>query len=609
MVIRPISLRFLAAAALLLLPKWAPANTAGTVRPMSALRSLIGRAITAHARQVVIPPGTYRGGPAAGSPVILPLQNVENLQIIALGVKMVCTMRTRAIFFSNCKNVELDGLTIDYDPLTFTQGKVTGIAPDNSSIDVTLDAGYPRLPFERLSLIDSHTRFILPGLPFFWGAKSAMVQPNVVRVTYANVGKSARLGTLATLSDGNEATGICHGVTVEHCRGGMVLSGLTLYCAPGMGIVEANGSGGTKIRNVRIIPGPPPPGGTQPRLLTTSWDGILGVTLGHGDDVENCTIQDCGDDSWSDQSSPLLVVKAGEHQLVLAGDVGLARGDHLRQSLTDKPLTIVGVQKIPIAQAHLDSVTMGRLDKPAQYSLWEIGHDTVQIVTTDRATALDIGSSVYAPEHQGNGFIFRHNKVHSRGRILIKAGDGLIDGNSIVGGHNIVVSPEVPQGGAFGIENLTFTNNRIVLADYTEEMPWSTQAGALCVACADPYSNKRAMAQAGSYKNIVVKDNIFENVSAANIWLAGVSGATIEDNRFVRPHTQPLSSSGTSYRVDNAAVILLRNCDRVTLSGNSVTQPGPYEKTLLSLDASDTRVTTVNGGVPRMIKGALRQSR
>ena len=36
---------------------------------------------------------------------------------------MMCTVRARAIDISQCVNVSIYGLIVDYDPLTFTQGK------------------------------------------------------------------------------------------------------------------------------------------------------------------------------------------------------------------------------------------------------------------------------------------------------------------------------------------------------------------------------------------------------------------------------------------------------------------------------------------------------
>ena len=87
-------------------------------------RPLLDNAVRKHLHQVVIPPGTYRLPPG------IDIKDAKNLKIIADGVTLVCTRLSRALSFDNCANVTLRGMAVDYDPLPFTQGKVTAIAPD-----------------------------------------------------------------------------------------------------------------------------------------------------------------------------------------------------------------------------------------------------------------------------------------------------------------------------------------------------------------------------------------------------------------------------------------------------------------------------------------------
>jgi hypothetical protein len=100
-------------------------------RTMEALRAVIAEGIASKSPRIVIPPGRYKGGPAisghtrlAPGNVHLLINNLTNTEIIADGVTMLCTDFTRAITFSNCKNVEVRGLVVDYDPLPFTQGDI-----------------------------------------------------------------------------------------------------------------------------------------------------------------------------------------------------------------------------------------------------------------------------------------------------------------------------------------------------------------------------------------------------------------------------------------------------------------------------------------------------
>ena len=428
-------------------------------------------------------------------------------------------------------------------------------------------------------------------MPFLWGTKAAMVQPDVVRVTLKGIGDAAPAGSLASLNEGNEAGGVCHGVTLEHCGGGMVLRDLTIYCAPGMGIVEHAGAGGTHIVGLQIVPGPPPPGATAPRLLTTSWDGVLHTEVRHGPTVENCTIVKCGDDSWSVQSDPLLALASDADRVVLAGSIDLQVGDHLRTSLDAPPWTVHAARRVSLAQSNLDLATMDRLKNAPPYTLWAVNHDTVQIVTLEPGTiALTAGTSVFSPENQGNGFVFRGNHTYSSGRVLIKAGDGLVEGNTLREAHNLVVIPEVPKGGAYGIAHLIFRGNHLIGADCFNAMPWSVQAGALCIAGLPD-------ASPGAIRDVRVENNVFENIDAANVWMTGVQNLTLTGNRFLRPDTvAPLSASGADFGVHPSSVVQLRHCDGVRLAENTLVAPGLLEKLALDTDATVTALTGSEGG-------------
>ena len=117
--------------------------------PMSELRQIVAKAVAEKAQRLVIPPGVYRGEPEKGEKTHLTIKNASDLEIVADGVTMLCTRMTRAVEMYGCKNVTLRGLTIDYDPLPFTQGDVVKVAADEGWLDIKIHAGYPIEPYSR----------------------------------------------------------------------------------------------------------------------------------------------------------------------------------------------------------------------------------------------------------------------------------------------------------------------------------------------------------------------------------------------------------------------------------------------------------------------------
>ncbi len=563
-------------------------------RSLVELRRIVADALATGKPRVVIPPGIYRGTPADGEKVHWALQRTHDLDIVAVGVTMVCLNRTRAIDFVGCRNVTLQSLTIDYEPLTFTQGRVVATAPDDAWIDLKLDPGYPRQPWSRIDVVDPTTYFRKKGMPFLWGTTAEMVESDVVRVKLKGIGKAARAGDLASLSAGNEEGGICHGVTLSDCSGEMVLRDLTIHCAPGMGIVESGGAGGTVLEGIRIVPGPPPAGALARRLLTTSWDGILHANVGRGPRVERCTIENCGDDSWSIQNQDILVVRRAGKELILAprGDTQLAPGDCLRRNLEAPQYTIATVRAVEPAKLALDPDVAKQLQEAKPWTLWKVSGRFFR-ATVIGEPDLQSGDSVFCPQRQGNGFVFRNNRIHSPGRILIKAGEGLVEGNTLDMPHGLVICPEVPDGAAAGIRNLVIRGNTITESGYFCESWDSDQAGAISIVASAVENKKKTFRPPGAFAELTIEANRFQGVCGLNLLLGSVRGVRVRNNCFIRTHQSEPGSTGGAYGIEQRAIVAVRHCADVSFEDNVFEDIGRFANESFQIDAESADVRGV----------------
>ena len=94
---------------------------------------------------------------------------------------------------------------------------------------------------------------------------------------------------------------------------------------------------------------------SEARLLTTSWDGILHDGVHHGPTVEHCTIEECGDDSWSVQSSDYLVLKRDGAACVIASltyNLPLQVGERLQTGLDAPSFKVVTLKPDYVHKAH-----------------------------------------------------------------------------------------------------------------------------------------------------------------------------------------------------------------------------------------------------------------
>lgn len=553
--------------------------TSGTGAEPADFRPIVAEAIKRGDAKIVIPPGSYRLAPVGGDKVVWTLHGAKNVEIVADGVSLVSTKLTRAVAIDSCTKVTIQGLTVDYDPLPFTQGTVTDVAEDKSWIDVKLHEGYPRKSYARIDVIDPSTRYRKRGMAFLWGTKAEMKGDDVVRVSLKDIGAAAVKGDLASLSTGAEQGGIPHAISLERCDS-VTLRNVTVHSAPGMGILEADGEGRSEYLGCKVTPGPRPSGASEERLLSSSWDAIQTKTVRVGPRVEGCEIKEAGDDSWSVQSSDFLVLKKTGTTLVIASrdeyTVGVGVGDRLKAGIGSPEAKIIARKDLSREQAGLAPEVMEKLKDAPGWSEWKVSPKCIEVVLD---TELDLapGTSLYSPDRMGNGFAFLNNRIHSPGRVLIKAA-GTIEGNLLDTPHALTVCPEIPASAAAGIDGLIIRKNIIRRAGWFCPAPWSSQAGALSITAGAKPPDLRP---AGVFAKLLIEDNTFEDCEGPNLVISSVRGGVVKGNKYVRPLGSKPPDNGGSFGIPADAVMWISESEAVVLEINQVIAPGPFAKETL----------------------------
>lgn len=572
------------------------APRSGRVGDLEVVRRLLHEAVASGAETVVIPPGTYRGTPQAGSTTHVVLRGARDLLVVADGVTILCERLTRALELANCENVTVRGLTVDYDPLPFTQGTVAAVAPDKSWIDVKLHDGYPRRPYDRIDVVDPPTRTRKRRMPFLWGTKAQMLDADVVRVSLPAIGEAVAIGDLVSLSTGAGPGGIPHAVVIADSSG-TSLESVTVHSAPGFGILDSGGEGGTRLTGCRVVPGPKPHGAEEARLLSSSWDAIQHKISRRGPQVEQCEIRDAGDDSWSVQASDYIVLKRVGNQIVLAPrdaySNNLQVGDRLRTPGSATDAVIQSRKELSLAEADLDPAISAQLARAEPWTFWKLGSRGL-LLTVDDASAFPPGTSVLSPDRQCNGFVFRSNRVHSPGRILIKSGDGVVEGNVLKDGHGIVVCPEVPGAAAAEIRNLVIRDNVLSGHRYFCPAPWGPQAGAIAIVAE---ASNTALRPPGVFRNIVIQNNRLSDINGLSIAVSSAQGVVIAGNQIAESHRGNPDITGDQYGIDQTAAIWIANSDDVTITDNVIEKAGPFLRRPLVVAGGTTNIKGAESGV------------
>ena len=410
-------------------------------------------------KRLVVPPGRYRVAPKQS--VHLRFKDLTNIVIVATGVEMICTETARAINFENCRNVRFKGMTIDYDPLPFTEGRITALAPDKSWVEFNIIDGYPDTKLEqRIEIYDPATgelRREMTGWEEGFEPRGThryrISKPKGYR--YQDKWDTEQVGDILVTNQRSAAGTGDHAIVATRCTG-LRLEDMTLYAAPCFGFLEHLCDGTTYYR-CKIDRRPLAQDLVKrgfPRLRSLNADAFHSIEAVKGPAIIECTAKFQGDDCVNIHGTYHLVIASHENQLRVLVPT--------ERRLTIEPAD--AVEFLPYeGKRPADAVALkAELDAPLTEPEWafveklqmdasihqRLLSTQAQVfkLTLDRAVPLPMGSGICSGKRVGNGCVvkgcdFGYNR--SRG-IIIKASQAKVLGNTIT--HSwmtaVLVAPE-----------------------------------------------------------------------------------------------------------------------------------------------------------------------
>jgi hypothetical protein len=304
---------------------------------------------------------TYRLAPHADSIAALSIVRGQGVRLDGRGSTLRVHPSSRALAVFESESIGISNLTIDYDPLPYTQGRIGSV--DGSSVRFRVDEGYPApveggvetYPDHKSSdcvFIDGPTRRFnhewrrvrrmerLPGGE--WratfherpsGRSLEATRPGdfiAVKIPYPGLPmpRSAD-GRFITTGSGNIQIAFCSGV---------VVSNVTSYAAPGM-TLAAHGSEAVEVTALRIVRKP----GTD-RLVAGCSDGAHMKSLTVMPRFRDCVFEALMDDSINIKVSAQKVVKTEgarilmRHADIFWNDIVVRPGDTLEFVQADETL-------------------------------------------------------------------------------------------------------------------------------------------------------------------------------------------------------------------------------------------------------------------------------
>jgi hypothetical protein len=516
-------------------------------------------------KKVVVPPGRYRVAPKGK--VHLRFSKLTAVEVVMRGVEMVCTQTTQAVEISDCTNFKISGLTIDYDPLPFTQARITALGPEKEWLEFEIIEGYPEDQLQmRIEIFDAKTGELKVGTRYDWqpfekigNRKYRVRRGEGYKFNQAAV--SEEVGDLLVTNNS-----FAPGGEIPHTFGssrntGTVLEDVTVYGSNCMSFLEYNCDITTYLRcrlDRRSLEDDPVKRGWM-RLRSGNADAFHSIAAKRGPQIISSLASYMGDDGVNIRGSYLMVASAEGNtiRLLAKNKPDFRKGDPLELMTYDGVRLPDGVlvgEPEPDGKSTPEIAGFFRkqhMNESIQASLSDPGHPVWKI-TVRKPVSLPIGSVVCAKNRIGSGFVVKNSTFgpnRSRG-ILIKGSNGAISGNTCRGnwGSGILIAPEWwwLEGGSS--DDLVISGNKISGCRDTS-INIVAEAG----------SGKTA--PAGAHNRIAVLDNTIQTAVLPALRVTSVKDGTIRGNTI----TAVIAGEATAFGGN----------ENVDIRDNTITQPKP----------------------------------
>lgn len=581
-----------------------PVVGSGVLRDPCSLLDLVSKAKKEDGR-LVIPPGVYRLCDTNEREVVL--QGMRRTKIIAHGVTIVFKTG-QSLLLDECEDVTLEGLSVDYDPVPFTQGTITEIDPAEKSLTVVLDDGYPdveSLPKSEhvcYSVFDP-VRLKERPLPLDYfrtvsaaGERTYKCSQAISGFLFDAIGRpeSAQAGDKIALC---KRSGIA--ITIKGCAR-VGLKGVTVFTSPGYAFWEVDGEGGNHYKKCRIVKKP-----ATNRLITTVADGFHSYHVRKGPVIEDCEFADTVDDTIAIHGFFSMVLESPSARIVYlvspfgqdffpGGELSFHEMPHGRVLGKAVVKSVVPIAPSTLSRPVAD-VRQSFLEQ--NFSMRDLPVTQALKVELDRDVVLPAGKFVLASSGAqcGSGAIIRNNTLrggHVRGGIF-KADDVLVEGNRFedIGANAVLVSPELgflegpfPKGATIRGNTITHCGWKVLSPRHaTPGIGGAIQTGTwLARRCFPPQLDPYPL-----IRDVSISRNVIRDSGSFGIVLGNVLSGKISDNIIEQPFNKPgvRESQGLAKVFDSQehhlekptdqrarpAGILVYGSKDVVLSGNAVT--------------------------------------
>lgn len=526
------------------------------------LQSWIDERIASGQRVIRIPPGTYRLRPVDKQHLIF--KGHRDVKILAEGVEIIATQTTRVITISNCENVSISGLTVDFDPLPFTQGRIVEMSEDKLQHTIELDSGYPTtetVQALKYEIYHATEHRLLWGS--YFDSQVEVVSPTRLIVRkherYVKAGPNVEeVGDRIVIAS-NFAPGgsIPHAIYIERSTG-TTLEDVKLYSSNMFGFFEWRSSASKYIR-CSLLPRPLDTDPLKPstaRIRSGHADAFHSKHAKVGPTYIECRMGYMADDGIAINTDYHVAVAVEEDRKTLAvlakraDELELSPGEELeiwstngRMLQGNRVANVALKGTVDEARRALVISSPIRPHWKAPGTVWISQEWTIQL-DTEIPDDIEFPLFIASVAKRGDGAVIQNCHIgptRSRG-ILVKSSNIEIRDNIIADTHGegIKMAPEIWWLEAGHSHNVTITGNQL-----SRIRSFGIQIASR--------NGQEKFSPAGAHSNITIENNQFDAMRIAAIQVSSTIGLKMDANTLL-DRSDPNTPISTSLPAESLAI-------------------------------------------------------
>ena len=534
------------------------ADATGQKDATAAVQKAIASLAKRNAR-LVFPAGKYTF--AASNAVLMDFRGYEGLEIFGNGAELSFAGATQPLYLTDCKDLEVHDIIVDWTRPPFSQGVVRAIG--ERSVTIAVDPAYPVDGSEHVHALlgfDSKGKMpVTSGVNIYSLGSAVLRGRQTLEIALAGqtpLKAGDRVVLLHTTSD-------TAALRMDGCEG-ILLETVVFHTAPGAAVVLA-GCRDITLDTVRVIPHP---GGG--RLISTCGSGVEILNSTGTVGVQHALISGTAGAGMRVQQSYWRLSQVTDPQVaLLAGADGKpVPAWLLPQQGTFMQLSEAGSLKLlgEIAVTKAESAPGGMKVTFAETLSPTIGKGTLLCLSATNQAQLKMDDC------QFRGGPYAGLVAQSRVRV----------GNCGFGGYAgpaILLAPDLEHMLGPVVESVHITDS-----NFSEcNLGRGEERGAITIDT-QPERIRPTTPRDRVNEGITVQRNTFSDLGGPAIYCAGATWLDVESNRFNNCDTR--RSAG-----DEPRALVLRNLDQSTITTNDASEAAK----IVMIDCTDKVKVSDNG--------------